>query len=181
LSAATCAKKTRNEGRVHRALGNSTSSWGAARSPDPTRRARVSAGGRPGSRDTADRAAARESAQAKLKAHSGGEAPAAAKAKDRPDLKKGGDHAKSASAPKPGGGGGGVAYRAMDPDGDGLPSFAPHVLSGPGLRDGLDWPDAFDAPESPVGDFMARATADAEPEPYLGHYFRALGRPGDKA
>ena len=80
-----------------------------------------------------------------------------------------------------------AAYRALDPDGDGLPTFAASILSTEGMRDGLYWPDAPDAPESPVGDFMARAAAegysvdggeDVEPEPYLGYYFRILTQPG---
>jgi hypothetical protein len=80
-------------------------------------------------------------------------------------------------------------YRAMDPDGDGLPSFAAAILSDPGRRDGLYWPDAPGAPESPVGDFMARAAADGysldgvdvDPDPYHGYYFRVLTRQGAAA
>jgi hypothetical protein len=82
-----------------------------------------------------------------------------------------------------------AAYRAEDPDRDGLPSFAAAVLSSPGRRDGLYWPPDPDAPESPIGDFMARAAADgynvdgtdAEPEPYLGYYFRVLTKQGAAA
>ena len=83
-----------------------------------------------------------------------------------------------------------AAYRAMDPDGDGLPSFAASVLSSEGERDGLYWPDEPGAPESPVGDFVARAAAegysvdggaDAEPEPYLGYYYRVLTKQGPSA
>lgn len=82
-----------------------------------------------------------------------------------------------------------AAYRAMDPDGDGLPTFAASILSSEGMRDGLYWPDGPGVPESPIGDAMARATADgfsvdgadAEPEPYLGYYFRILTRQGDAA
>ena len=82
-----------------------------------------------------------------------------------------------------------AAYRAMDPDGDGLPSFAAALLSDAGERDGLYWPDEPGAPESPVGDFMARAAADGynvdgtdtEPEPYLGYYYRILTKQGAAA
>jgi hypothetical protein len=82
-----------------------------------------------------------------------------------------------------------AAYRAMDPDGDGQPSFAASIISDAGTRDGLYWPDAPDAPESPIGDFMARAAADGyvvdgadlEPEPYLGYYYRILTRQGANA
>jgi Protein of unknown function (DUF2950) len=81
------------------------------------------------------------------------------------------------------------AYRAMDPDGDGLRSFAAGILSSPGTRDGLYWPDEPGAPESPVGDFMARAAAegysvdgqDVEPDPYHGYYYRVLQRQGPAA
>jgi hypothetical protein len=82
-----------------------------------------------------------------------------------------------------------AAFRALDPDGDGLRTFAAGVLSSPGTRDGLYWPPEPGAPESPVGDFMARAAADgynldgtdAEPDPYLGYYFRVLTRQGSAA
>ena len=79
------------------------------------------------------------------------------------------------------------AYRASDPDGDGLPSLRRRRSSAAaGTRDGLYWPDEPGAPESPIGDFMARAAADGysvdgtdvEPEPYLGYYFRVLPKQG---
>ncbi len=80
-------------------------------------------------------------------------------------------------------------YRAADPDGDGLPTFADSILSDPGRRNGLYWEDAPGAPESPIGDFMARASADGysidgedvEPDPYSGYYFRILTRQGPDA
>jgi hypothetical protein len=80
-------------------------------------------------------------------------------------------------------------YRRQDPDGDGLLTFAAGVLSSPGSRDGLYWPSEPGAPESPIGDFMARAAADGysadgvdeAPEPYLGYYFRVLTRQGASA
>jgi hypothetical protein len=82
-----------------------------------------------------------------------------------------------------------AAYRASDPDGDGLRTFAAGILSTPGARDGLYWPDEPDTPQSPIGDFMARAAAngysidgaDVDPEPYLGYYFRVLTRQGPHA
>lgn len=81
------------------------------------------------------------------------------------------------------------AYRASDPDGDGLRSFAVGLISSPGTRDGLYWPDEPGAPRSPVGDFMARAAAegysidgqDADPEPYHGYYFKMLPKQGAAA
>jgi hypothetical protein len=81
------------------------------------------------------------------------------------------------------------AYRAMDPDGDGLRSFAAGLISSPGTRDGLYWPDEPGAPESPVGDFLARAAADGysvdgqdvDPDPYHGYYFKVLQKQGSSA
>jgi hypothetical protein len=80
-------------------------------------------------------------------------------------------------------------FRQRDYDGDGLLEFASSILSDPGARDGLYWPDEPGAPESPIGDFMARASADGysidgdevEPEPYLGYYFRILQQQGASA
>ena len=82
-----------------------------------------------------------------------------------------------------------AAYRASDPDDDGLRTFAAGILSTPGTRDGLYWPPEPGAPESPVGDFMARASADGysvgeedvEADPYLGYYYRVLTRQGPDA
>jgi hypothetical protein len=80
-------------------------------------------------------------------------------------------------------------YRRTDPDGDGIASFAAGVLSSEGTHDGLYWPAEEGAPESPIGDFMARAAAqgytvdgtEEDPEPYLGYYFEVLQRQGDAA
>ena len=80
-------------------------------------------------------------------------------------------------------------YRRANPDGDGLPSFASAILSSAGMRDGLYWPPEPGAPESPIGDIMARAAADGfsvdgqdvDPEPYLGYYYRILTRQGAAA
>lgn len=80
-------------------------------------------------------------------------------------------------------------YRTSDPDGDGLLTFAAGVISSPGTRDGLYWPAEEGAPESPIGDFMARAAADGysldgvdeAPDPYLGYYYRVLQEQGPDA
>lgn len=80
-------------------------------------------------------------------------------------------------------------YRKVDYDGDGVLQFASGILSDPGKRDGLYWPEEPGAPESPIGDFMARAAADGyavdgadvEPEPYLGYYYRVLQGQGPAA
>ncbi|MEM7237173.1 MAG: DUF2950 domain-containing protein [Pseudomonadota bacterium] len=80
-------------------------------------------------------------------------------------------------------------YRRTDYDGDGVMEFAAHVISTQGTRDGLYWPDEDGAPESPIGDFVARASAegyavdgdDLDPEPYLGYYFHILTKQGPDA
>jgi hypothetical protein len=82
-----------------------------------------------------------------------------------------------------------AAYRAVDYDGDGLMEFAPSFLSDEGQRNGLYWPEEDGAPESPVGDLLARAAAagyrlggaDREPDPYYGYYFRILTAQGPAA
>lgn len=78
-----------------------------------------------------------------------------------------------------------AAYRLVDHDGDGVMEFARQVISDPQRRDGLFW----DAPDSPLGEFFARATAhgfsdgdrDHPPEPYLGYLYRILTEQGDHA
>lgn len=82
-----------------------------------------------------------------------------------------------------------ATYRLTDHDGDGVMEFASSVLSTPGKRDGLYWPDEPGTERSPVGDFIARASADGynfdgtdeEPDPYLGYYFRILQEQGPTA
>lgn len=80
-------------------------------------------------------------------------------------------------------------YRQSDRDGDGVREFAAHIISTPGSRDGLYWPPADDAPESPVGEAVAMAAAEGyvidgearAPEPYLGYYFHLLRKQGESA
>ncbi|RAI03358.1 DUF2950 domain-containing protein [Acuticoccus sediminis] len=82
-----------------------------------------------------------------------------------------------------------AAYRQIDYDGDGVMEFASAILSDPGERNGLYWPPEPGLPESPIGDFVARASAEGytvdgetnEPEPYLGYYFRILDKQGPGA
>ena len=80
-------------------------------------------------------------------------------------------------------------YRRTDWDGDGIMEFAAHVISSEGARDGLYWPPTPGAPESPVGDFVARAAAEGfsvgegteGPEPYLGYVYHILQGQGPEA
>ena len=80
-------------------------------------------------------------------------------------------------------------YRMTDHDGDGVMEFADAILSDPGQRNGLYWPDEPGTPPSPIGGFVAAAAADGisldgvdqPPEPYFGYYYRILTRQGDHA
>ncbi len=82
-----------------------------------------------------------------------------------------------------------AAYRQVDYDGDGVMEFAEAILSDPGQRNGLYWPEDMGAPLSPIGAFAAQAAADGisidgvdqEPQPYLGYYYRILTRQGPAA
>ena len=80
-------------------------------------------------------------------------------------------------------------FRAGDHDGDGVREFAASILSSPGTRDGLYWPDEPGTEQSPIGAYLARANSDgfafdgtdSEPDPYLGYYFRILQKQGPAA
>ncbi len=82
-----------------------------------------------------------------------------------------------------------AAYRRVDYDGDGVMEFADAILSDPGQRNGLYWPEDMGEPLSPVGGFAAQASADGisidgvdqPPQPYLGYYYRILTRQGPAA
>lgn len=80
-------------------------------------------------------------------------------------------------------------FRLTDFDDDGVMEFASAVISDPGERNGLYWPPEEGAPDSPIGDFMARAAdsgynldgEDRPPDPYLGYYFKVLTAQGPEA
>jgi len=80
-------------------------------------------------------------------------------------------------------------FRQADYDGDGVMEFAAGILSSPGQRDGLYWPDEPGTQQSPIGPHVARASADGynfdgtdeAPDPYLGYYFRVLQKQGPAA
>ncbi len=82
-----------------------------------------------------------------------------------------------------------AAYRHTDHDGDGVLEFAASILSSPGQRDGLYWPDEPGAASSPFDRSMARASftgysedgEDRDPDPYAGYYFRILQGQGPSA
>jgi hypothetical protein len=76
----------------------------------------------------------------------------------------------------------------MDPDRDGLPSYATQFFSDPGKRNGLYYPTSAGEQPSPLGPFVADATLEGykrsstgEPTPYHGYYFRMLTGQGPHA
>jgi Protein of unknown function (DUF2950) len=64
--------------------------------------------------------------------------------------------------------------------------YARRVVSRPGQKDGLYWPAQSGEDESPLGAFVAAATARGyragqERAPYQGYYYKVLTRQGDRA
>jgi hypothetical protein len=80
-------------------------------------------------------------------------------------------------------------YRLTDHDDDSVMEFAASIISSPGKRDGLYWEAGEDDEQSPIGSFMAAATAkgykfadgEYEPEPYLGYFYKILTKQGPNA
>jgi len=69
-------------------------------------------------------------------------------------------------------------YAAQDRNGDGVREFAQKIISSPGKQDGLYWPTAGDAPESPAGPLLE--TKDLK-QGYHGYRFRILKAQGKAA
>jgi hypothetical protein len=68
----------------------------------------------------------------------------------------------------------------------GVAPYAQRFVSSPGKMDGLYWPAKEGEPQSPLGEFAARASnqgyaLDGGGEPYHGYYFRILTRQGPAA
>jgi hypothetical protein len=80
-------------------------------------------------------------------------------------------------------------YRSVDHDGDGVMEYASSLLSTPGKRDGLYWPDEPGTEPSPYNETIARASftgfnldgVNLEPEPLEGYYFLILQSQGPAA
>ena len=77
-------------------------------------------------------------------------------------------------------------YAEKDRTGAGVNTYAQRVVSRPGKKDGLYWPTSPGDDPSPLGEFIAQATAQGyrvggEPTPYHGYYFRILTRQGPAA
>ena len=72
-------------------------------------------------------------------------------------------------------------YASEDRNGDGVLTYARKIVSSPGKHDGLYWPTKAGEPKSPLGELVARASADGyridkqrKPVPFHGYYFRML-------
>jgi hypothetical protein len=71
----------------------------------------------------------------------------------------------------------------------GTPEYAQRILSSPGKMDGLYWPAAEGAPQSPLGPLVAAARAAGyrrsakaeEPSPYHGYFYKILTAQGPNA
>jgi hypothetical protein len=77
-------------------------------------------------------------------------------------------------------------YAEKDRTGTGAGIYAQRIISQPHHKDGLYWPGSEAGDESPLGDFVARATAQGyrtgeERAPYHGYYFKILTRQGPNA
>ncbi len=77
-------------------------------------------------------------------------------------------------------------YAAKDRTGAGTGVYAQRIVSSPGERDGLYWPTAQGEEASPLGEFVAEATArgyrvGSGRTPYNGYYFKVLTKQGATA
>lgn len=81
-------------------------------------------------------------------------------------------------------------YAAEDRDGRGAGAYASKIVSTPGQRDGLYWPETDRKTPSPLGQLVAEASAKGygagtgsavKREPYHGYYYRLLDQQGDAA
>jgi hypothetical protein len=81
-------------------------------------------------------------------------------------------------------------YVQRDPDGNGIPEYARHIVSTPGKKDGLYWPTAPGEAPSPMGEFAAKASEEGyaadparrgQPRPYHGYLYKLITRQGPHA
>ena len=79
-------------------------------------------------------------------------------------------------------------YIRMNPEPGGRTNYAQRFKSTPGKKDGLYWPVASNAPESPFGPLVAKAQMEgygprtgSGAKPFHGYFFRILTRQGRSA
>ena len=75
-------------------------------------------------------------------------------------------------------------YQEIDRNGDGVREYARKIVSSPGKKDGLYWPDEAGQAQSPLGPLMARATTEQGSRPagsYHGYRYRILSSQGAQA
>ena len=79
-----------------------------------------------------------------------------------------------------------LEYAAQGHDGDPAGIYAIKLISDEGMHNGLYWPTTADEPQSPAGQFVARAATEGYRRgvaraPYHGYLYRMLYRQGDSA
>jgi hypothetical protein len=76
-----------------------------------------------------------------------------------------------------------LEYAEMDPMKTGTAQYARRILSSPGKKDGLYWPQGAGDPESPLGELLATAQTDGANRQvgYHGYHFRLLYGQGGSA
>jgi hypothetical protein len=77
-------------------------------------------------------------------------------------------------------------YADKDPTGSGKGIYAQRIVSTPGKKDGLYWPDSQGNGESPLGEFAAEASAQGYRVgggrmPFHGYYYKILKQQGPAA
>ena len=80
-------------------------------------------------------------------------------------------------------------YAELNPEGSDGVTYARHLKSAPGTKDGLYWPVVAGGPRSPFGSLVAEAQAEGYvvhkkgtgPHPFHGYYFRVLTQQGSAA
>lgn len=75
-------------------------------------------------------------------------------------------------------------YAEKDRNADGVPEYAQKIISSPGQKDGLYWPDQAGQEPSPLGPRLAKAAVERgikHPGSYYGYHYRILTSQGPQA
>ena len=75
-------------------------------------------------------------------------------------------------------------YAEKDRNGDGVREYAQKIISSPGQKDGLYWPDEAGQEQSPLGPRLAKAAVERgskHPGSYHGYHYRILTAQGSQA